>query len=52
MGKKKKSYRLLVGTPEGMRPQGNLRRRWVDNISMGGDIDATDTSPTSLIVLL
>jgi len=25
-------YRVLVGKPEGMRPQGRPRRRWVDNI--------------------
>ena len=26
------SYRVLVGKPEGKRPLGRLRRRWVDNI--------------------
>jgi hypothetical protein len=26
--------RLLVGKPEGKRPQGRRRRRWVDNIKM------------------
>jgi hypothetical protein len=25
-------YRLLVGKPEGRRPLGRPRRRWVDNI--------------------
>ena len=25
-------YRVLVGKPEGKRPQGRPRRRWVDNI--------------------
>jgi len=25
-------YRVLVGTPEGRRPLGRPRRRWVDNI--------------------
>ena len=25
-------YRVLVGKPEGRRPQGRPRRRWVDNI--------------------
>ena len=25
-------YRVLVGKPEGMRPLGRPRRRWVDNI--------------------
>jgi hypothetical protein len=27
-------YRLLVGKPEGKRPLGTPRRRWVDNIKM------------------
>jgi hypothetical protein len=27
-------YRLLVGKPEGKRPLGRPRRRWVDNIKM------------------
>jgi hypothetical protein len=34
MGEKKKFYRLLVGKPEGMRPLGRPRRRWIDNIRM------------------
>jgi hypothetical protein len=25
---------LLVGNPEGKRPLGRLRRRWVDNVKM------------------
>jgi transposase len=25
------AYRILVGKPEGKRPQGRPRRRWVDN---------------------
>ena len=28
-------YRVLVGKPEGRRPLGRPRRRWVDNIRMG-----------------
>jgi hypothetical protein len=28
------SYRMLVGKPEGRRPLGRPRRRWVDNIKM------------------
>jgi hypothetical protein len=32
MGEKRKVYWLLVGKPEGKRPLGRLRRRWVDNI--------------------
>jgi hypothetical protein len=27
-------YRLLVGKPEGKRPLGRPRRRWIDNITM------------------
>ena len=29
------AYRILVGKPEGKRPLGRPRRRWVDNIRMG-----------------
>jgi hypothetical protein len=32
MGEEKNAYRLLVGKPEGKRPLGRPRRRWVDNI--------------------
>jgi hypothetical protein len=35
MGAKRNAYRLLVGEPEGKRPLGRPRRRWVDNIRMG-----------------
>jgi hypothetical protein len=34
MGEKRKVYRLLVGKPEGKRPLGRPRRRWIDNIKM------------------
>jgi hypothetical protein len=34
MWEKQKAYGLLVGKPEGRRPLGRPRRRWVDNISM------------------
>jgi hypothetical protein len=34
MGEKRNTYRLLVGKPEGKRPLGRPRRRWVDNIKM------------------
>jgi hypothetical protein len=34
MGEKRNAYRLLVGKPEGKRPLGRPRRRWVDNIGM------------------
>jgi hypothetical protein len=32
MGEKRIVYRLLVGKPDGKRPLGRPRRRWVDNI--------------------
>jgi hypothetical protein len=34
MGKKRNMYKLLVGKPEGKRPLGRPRRRWIDNIKM------------------
>jgi hypothetical protein len=34
MGEKRNVYRLLVGKPEGERPLGRPRCRWVDNIKM------------------
>jgi hypothetical protein len=34
MGETRKVYRLLVGKPEGKRPLGRPRRRWIDNIKM------------------
>jgi hypothetical protein len=33
-GAKSNLYRTLVGKPEGKRPLGRPRRRWVDNIKM------------------
>jgi hypothetical protein len=45
MGENGNAYRLLVGKPEGKRPQGRPRRRWVNDIRMGlgevgrGDVD-------------
>jgi hypothetical protein len=32
MGETRNAYRILVGKPEGKRPLGRARRRWVDNI--------------------
>ena len=32
MGKERGLYRALVGKPEGKRPLGRPRRRWVDDI--------------------
>jgi hypothetical protein len=34
MGEKRNVYRLLVGKPEGKKPLGRLRHRWMDNIKM------------------
>jgi hypothetical protein len=34
MGEKRNAYRLLVGKPEGKRPLGRPRHRWVDNIKL------------------
>jgi hypothetical protein len=34
MGEKRNAYRLLVGKPEGKRPLGRPRRRWIDNIKV------------------
>jgi hypothetical protein len=33
-GEKRNVYRLLVGKPEGKRPLGRPRRRWMDVIKM------------------
>jgi len=34
MGEERRAYRVLVGKPEGKRPLGRPRRRWVDDIRM------------------
>jgi len=34
MGEERGVYRVLVGKPEGRRPLGRPRRRWVNNIRM------------------
>jgi hypothetical protein len=45
MGANRNAYRLLVEKPEGKRPLGRRRRRWVDDIRMDlgevgwGDVD-------------
>jgi hypothetical protein len=45
MGEKRNAYRLLVGKPEGRRPLGRPRHRWLNNSRMDlvevgwGDVD-------------
>jgi hypothetical protein len=34
MGENRNAYRILVGMPEGKRPLGIPRRRWVNNVKM------------------
>jgi hypothetical protein len=34
IGEKRNVHMILAGKPEGKRPLGRLRRRWVDNIKM------------------
>jgi hypothetical protein len=34
MGEKRDAYRISVGKPEGKRPLGRPKRRWVDNIKI------------------
>jgi hypothetical protein len=34
MGEKGNAYRILVGKPEGKRPLGKPKHRWVDNIEI------------------
>jgi hypothetical protein len=34
MNEKRTAHRILVGKPEGKRPLGRPRHRWVDNIKM------------------
>jgi hypothetical protein len=33
-GDKRNAYRILVGKPEGKRPLGRPKQRWLDNIKM------------------
>jgi hypothetical protein len=35
IGEKRNVYKLLVRKPEGKRPLGRPRRRWIDNIKVG-----------------
>jgi hypothetical protein len=34
MGAKRNAYRIMMGKPEGKRPLGRPRCRWVNNIRM------------------
>jgi hypothetical protein len=34
IGERRNAYRLLVEVPEGKKPLGRPRRRWVDNIKI------------------
>ena len=38
IGEESGVHRVLVGKPEGKRPLGRPRRRWEDNIKMGGGV--------------
>jgi hypothetical protein len=38
MGEKKNANRILVGEPDGKRPLGRSRRRWVDSITRKMDL--------------
>jgi hypothetical protein len=50
MGEKRNAYRLLVGKPEGNRPLGKPRHRWVDNIRIGlGEVGWGDVDWTGLV---
>jgi hypothetical protein len=45
LGEKRNMYRLLVGKPEGKRPLGRPRRRWIDNIKIDlleGEVSAVN----------
>jgi hypothetical protein len=43
MGEKRNTFRLLVEKPEGKRPLGIPRHRWVDNIRMDlGEVGWSD----------
>jgi hypothetical protein len=35
IGEKRNAYRLLMGKPEGRRPLGRQRRRWMDLVEVG-----------------
>jgi hypothetical protein len=46
---KRTVYRLLVGKPEGKRPLGGPRQRWMDNIRMNlGEVGWGDVNSNGL----
>jgi len=49
MGEERAVYRVLVRKPEGRRPLGRPRRRWVDNIRT--DLEEVDCGYMDWIVL-
>ena len=49
MGERRGLYRILVGKPEGKRPLGRPRHRWVDNIEM--DLQEVDCGGVDCIEL-
>jgi hypothetical protein len=57
-GEKRNAYRLLMGKPQGRRPLGRPRRRWVDNIRMDlvevgwGDVDWIDLALVNSVLNL
>jgi hypothetical protein len=49
MGEKRNAYTLLMEKPEGKRPLGRPRRRWVDNIRMDlGEVGRVDVDRIGL----
>ena len=49
MEQSRNAYRVLVGKPEGKRPLGRPRSRWLDNIKM--DLREVGCDPRSWIAL-
>jgi hypothetical protein len=45
-GEKMNAYRILVGKPEGKRPVGRPRSRWVDNIKIITNDDKVTVNTT------
>jgi len=50
MGENRSVYGALVGKPEGQRPLGKPRSRWVDNIKM--DIQKVDVMARTELISL